>query len=90
MLQYFTGKHLRSSLFIIKLQSFKSAILLKRDPNTGVFSLGNFCATPTLKNLWVRLFLNWLYEVIIGNFVSGQSFSKPSLNQMQVAFNSEL
>ena len=33
----FTGKHLSWSLFLIKLQSFRSATLLKRDPNTGVF-----------------------------------------------------
>ena len=33
----FTGKHLCWSLFLIKLQLFKSATLLKRDSNTGDF-----------------------------------------------------
>ena len=33
----FTGKHLCWSLFLIKLQAFRSATSLKRDPNTGVF-----------------------------------------------------
>ena len=32
-----TGKHLRSSLFLIKVQVFKLAISLKRNSNTGVF-----------------------------------------------------
>ena len=40
VLKYFailTGKHLCWSLFLIKLQAFKPATLLKRDPNTSVF-----------------------------------------------------
>ena len=32
----FTGKHLCWSLFLMKLQAFKPAHLLKRDSNTGV------------------------------------------------------
>ena len=35
----FTGKHLHLSNFLIKLQAFKPATLLKRDSNTGVFLL---------------------------------------------------
>ena len=35
----FTGKHLCSSLFVIKLPVCKSANLLKRDSNTSVFQL---------------------------------------------------
>ena len=31
------GKHLCWALFLIKLQVFRSATLLKRDSNTGVF-----------------------------------------------------
>ena len=40
----FTGKHLYWSLFLIKLQTFRSTTLLKRDSNTGVFlwNLQNF------------------------------------------------
>ena len=40
----FTGKHLRWSLFSMKLQAFTATILLKRHSNTGVFlwTLQNF------------------------------------------------
>ena len=37
----FKGKHLCWSLFLIKLQAWTPAALLKRDPNTGAF-LWNF------------------------------------------------
>ena len=47
----FTGKGLRWSLFIIKLQTFWPATLLKGDSNTGVFLLQNFCDTPIMKNI---------------------------------------
>ena len=33
----FTGKQLRWSLFLIKLQAFRPVALLKKDSNTGVF-----------------------------------------------------
>ena len=33
----FTGKHLCWSLFLIKVQDFRAATLLKRDSNTDVF-----------------------------------------------------
>ena len=33
----FTGKHLCWSLFLMKLQAFRCATLLKRESNTGVF-----------------------------------------------------
>ena len=33
----FTRKHLCWSLFLVKLQAFRAAILLKRDSNKGVF-----------------------------------------------------
>ena len=33
-----TGKHLCCSLFLIKLQAFWPATLLKRDSNTGAFA----------------------------------------------------
>ena len=33
----FTGKYLCLSLFLVKLRAFRSATLLKRDSNTGVF-----------------------------------------------------
>ena len=33
----FTGEHLCWSLFLIKLQVFRPANLLKRDSNTGLF-----------------------------------------------------
>ena len=34
---FFKGKRLCSSLFLVKLQAFRDATLLKRDSNTGVF-----------------------------------------------------
>ena len=37
-----------------------------------------FFKTPMLKNIWLRLLLSWLYEVIVWNFDFGQSLSKPS------------
>ena len=48
----FTGKHLCWSLFLIKFQAWMSAILLKRDSNSGVFlwSLRNFLRTTFLQN----------------------------------------
>ena len=36
-LAIFTGKHLCWSLFLIKLEAFRSRKLLKRDRNTGFF-----------------------------------------------------
>ena len=33
----FTGKHLRSSLFLMMLQVFSLATLFERDSNTGIF-----------------------------------------------------
>ena len=33
----FTGKHLSWRLFLLKLQAFRPATILKRDSNTGVF-----------------------------------------------------
>ena len=37
LMQYIHRKHLWWSLFLKKLQNFRPATLLKRDPNTGVF-----------------------------------------------------
>ena len=54
----FTGKHLCWSLFLIKLQAFKSAILLKRDSSTGAFlNIVKFLRTPVLKNICERLLM---------------------------------
>ena len=89
-----TRKHLCFSLFFIKLQTFRPATLLKRDSNTGVFLLWDFCKTPNLKNICLLLLLNWLYEVIVWNFVSEQSLSKPSwlsnITKIPVTFKPDL
>ena len=49
--------------------------------------------TPILKNICVWLLLNWLYEVIVWNFVSG-SYLKPSrlsnITKILVTFITEL
>ena len=69
----FTGKHLCWSLFFIKLQTFNPWTLLKKEL-TQVFSFSCSCSeTSILKNICVRQLLNWLYEVIVWNFVFGQS-----------------
>ena len=67
----FTRKSLLEFLFhkVAELQ------LMKRDSNTAVFQLQNFCKTPIFKNICIQLLPNWLYEVIVRNFVSGQSLS---------------
>ena len=63
----FTGKHLFWILFLIKLQAFKPAALLKRDSNTGVFlwNLRNFSeqlfygTPPMTAFLWCSVY-GWL------------------------------
>ena len=59
VLTNFTGKDLCWSLFLIKLQAFKPAYLLKRDSNTGVFlvNIAKFLRTPILKYIFKRLLL---------------------------------
>ena len=42
----FTGKHLRWSLFLIKLQAWGLVTLLKRDSNTIVLKFAKFLRTP--------------------------------------------
>ena len=54
----FTGKHLCWSLFFIKLQTFRPSALLKRNSNTGVFLLRNFCETLILGKICIQLLLN--------------------------------
>ena len=50
----------------------------------------NSWETPILKNICVWLLLNWLYKMVVWNFVSGQSLSKPSwlsnITKIPVAF----
>ena len=49
----FKGKQLCWSLFLIKLETFRSATLLKRDSNIDVFpvNIAKFLRTPLLKNI---------------------------------------
>ena len=61
------------------------------------YSWGNTCVkflrTPILKNICVWRLLNWPYEVIVWNFISGLHL-KPSwlsnITKIPVAFNSKL
>ena len=53
------------------------------------YSWENTCVkcsrTPVLKNICAQLFLNWLFEVIVWNFVSGlhtRSFQTRALNKI--------
>ena len=50
----FTGIHLCWCLFLIKLQSWRSSILLKRDPNTGTLSSEYY---EILKNIYFAEYL---------------------------------
>ena len=72
-----TGKHLCWNLFLIKLQIWRSAALLKRDSNIGVrVNIAKFLRTAFfIKHLWwlllnenkSRLFIllpDWLHYVI--------------------------
>ena len=55
----FADKHLCWGLFLIKLQVFRSATLLKRHSNTGAFmNIAKFLKTPMLKKICERLLLN--------------------------------
>ena len=90
----FMGKYLCWCLFLIKPQTFRTSTLLKRGSNTGFFLFQNFCESPILKNICVRLLLNRLCEAVVWNFVCGDSLSKPSwlrnITQIPVAFKPEL
>ena len=60
----FTGKHRCYSLSLIKLQVFRPATLLKRDSNTGAFSVKfvNFLRTPFFAEHLQWLFLGFLQQ----------------------------
>ena len=58
LLKSFTRKHLCGSLFLIKLQAFRAAILLRRDSNECFHvKFAKFLRTPFLKNIYNRLLL---------------------------------
>ena len=61
--QNFTGKHLRWSLFLLKLQAWRSAISLKRGSNTGFFQwhLQNF-----KEQLFWRISANGCWLILLG------------------------
>ena len=65
----FTRKHLCWSLFFI---------FIKKRLQQRCFAVSKFLRSFILKNIGLGLLLNWTYEVIVLNFVSGQSLSKPS------------
>ena len=47
----FTGKHLRLSLFLIKMQTLRPASLLKRDYTTGLFPMN-----ISFKNTYIKTY----------------------------------
>ena len=62
-LKSFTGKRLCWSLFLINLQVFRLATLLKRDSNTGIYlpvKFAKLLRTPILKNNCERLLMQFL------------------------------
>ena len=57
----FTRKHLRWSLFLIKLQTSRPVTSLKGDSSTGVpANIARFLRTPILKNTCERLLLKFM------------------------------
>ena len=80
-----TWKHLCWSLFF----NFIKTRLQHR-----YFTMAKLLKAPILKNICIRLLLNWLKKVIVWNFVSGQSLSKLSwlgnTAMISVAFKPEL
>ena len=66
----FTGKHLSWIIFLIKLQAFRLATLLKRYSNTGVpqWNLRSFKRTPILKNICERLLFTGNFLVFVSNW----------------------
>ena len=66
----FTGKRLRWSLFLIKLQAFRSVTLSKRDTNTGVFP-----KTSILNNICERLLLKKDREIVWFGFSETACFT---------------
>ena len=55
----FTGKRLCWSLFLLKLQAFRSATFIKKGLEYRYFpvNIDKFLRTPDLKNIYERLFL---------------------------------
>ena len=60
----FTGKYLCWSLFLIRLQAWRPANLLKRDSNTDIFivNIAIFLRAPVLKTICKRLVL-WIQRM---------------------------
>ena len=84
----FTRKHLRLSLFLIKLQSFRAANLLKRDSNTGVF-LWTFSKTPILKNICEQLLLyltDFSEQLLFGEAIFYNSLSNMFISSSYFTF----
>ena len=85
-LLYQTGKsrHQRFSMKMLFLN-----ILQYSWENTCV----EFSRTPILKNICIWLLLNWLYKVIVWNFVSGlhlKSSQLSNITKIPVTFKTEL
>ena len=83
----FTGKHLSWSLFLIKLQAFSIATLLKRDSSKSVFPVkfAKFLGTPTLKNICERLLLKIISEGQTWEFIC----SSDNVEEIFVHVNSQ-
>ena len=76
----FTIKHLCWSLFVIKLQAYRPATLLKRDSDTGVFmNIAKFLRTPILNNICIRSLLEYTSTSVNGKL----TWSKSSTWNMQ-------
>ena len=78
----FTGKHLRWSLFSIKLQTFSPETLLKRDTNTGVF-LWNFS-----EHLFWRTSAKDCFYIVMSQFEFRKCFKLSTLLNWVRSFHS--
>ena len=68
VLKIFTGKHLRWSLFLIKLQALRPVTLSKRDSNTNkrfLVKFANFLKISILKNICERLVLKVIVKYLL-------------------------
>ena len=68
-------------------------LLLKVLKHSQENTSAKFLRTPILKNICARLLLNWLYEVIVWNFVSRlhlKPFQLSNIAKIPVAFKPDL
>ena len=82
----FTGKHLRWSLPLIKLQAFRSATLLKSGSNTGLpVNIANVLK-KICKHLFWRRSANGFFWTLVGQTISLKTFLNVYLGAILLKF----